>query len=298
VAAAFGGYQWRIGHRAEAQWAVSCGKEDRPEEEDVNVMKTKDVSWLSVVVCVLVVGVLAMSGCAAPEQTADEAAEEMTAEATAIAVEEEAAEEMVEYLFVQHAEGVTLQDGVLTLEGVGDDILYFSDRPHRIVGRETLEKFLEAWTEGEESFAEVPPNAVLTVRQEDELRDLTVVLKDPVLTEGNLAYQVEVLDGPDAGSGEFAALFIDVIGAPFVGPTSVRGVARRTARRTTRRVNRRQDYYDEATDYDDDGPYDDGPYDDDSELEERLRELDDLLDQGLITQEDYDREKEELLRQY
>ena len=37
-------------------------------------------------------------------------------------------------------------------------------------------------------------------------------------------------------------------------------------------------------------------YDEPSALEERLRELEDLLDQGLITQEDYDREKEELLR--
>jgi hypothetical protein len=242
----------------------------------------------------LIVIFLGVMGCAAPEQTADEATEEVAA----VAAEEEADVEMVEYLFVQHAEGVTLQEGVLTLEGVGDEILYFSDRPHRIVGRETLEKFLEAWHEGEESFAEVPPNAVLTVKQEDELRDLTVVLKDPVLTEGNLAYQVEVLDGPDAGSGEFAALFIDVIGAPMIGPTSVRGVARRTARRTTRRVNRRQDYlddeyYEESSDHDDEGPYDN-----DSELEERLRELDDLLDQGLITQEDYDREKEEVLREY
>ena len=124
--------------------------------------RTKDVFLLLVVGAVLVVVGLPMSGCATPEQTADEATEEVAA----VAAEEEADVEMVEYLFVQHAEGVTLQDGALTLEGVGDDILYFSDRPHRIVGRETLEKFLEVWHEGEESFAEVPPNAVLTVKQE------------------------------------------------------------------------------------------------------------------------------------
>jgi len=243
---------------------------------------------LSLVVTVaffVIMSVVVVSGCATPEKTAEEPA--------APATEEVAEVEEVEYLFVQHAEGVTLADGVLTLEGIGDDVLYFSDRPHRIVGRVSLEEFLGSWTEGEESFAEVPPNAVLTVKQEEELRDLTVVLKDPVLTERSLAYQVEVLDGPESGSGAFAALFIDVIGAPLVGPTSVRGVARRTARRTTRRVNRRQDYYDEQQDYDDDGPYNEN-----SELEDRLRELDDLLDQGLITQEDYDREKEELLRQY
>lgn len=253
----------------------------------------KNTEWMSrplLVVAVavfLAVGVLAIGGCATPDTTTDEATGEMAQETTAMVPEEE----MVEYLFVQHAEGVTLEEGVLTLEGVGDQVLYFSDRPHRIVGRETLEKFLDAWDEGADSFEQTPPNAVLTVKQEDELRDLTVVLRNPVLADGNLAYGVEVLDGPDAGSGEFAALFIDVIGAPLVGPTSVRGVARRTARRTTRRVNRRQDYVEDE--YYDDG---DDYYDESSELEEQLRKLDDLLEQGLITQEDYDREKEELLR--
>jgi hypothetical protein len=266
---------------------------DKPNLEDVNVSRTKDVFLLLVVASLLVVVGLPMSGCATPEQTADEA----TVEVAAVAAEEEADVEMVEFLFVQHAEGVTLQDGVLTLEGVGDDILYFSDRPHRVVGRQSVEEFLASWHEGEGSFGEVPPNAVLTVKQEDELRDLTVVLKDPVLTERTLVYQVEVLDGPQSGSGDFAALFIDVIGAPLVGPTSVRGVARRTARRTTRRVNRRDDYYDDAN-YDDDD-YDDDDYSgENSDLEEQLRKLNDLLEQGLITQEDYDREKAELLAQY
>ena len=259
----------------------------------------KNTEWMSrsllvvAVAVVLAVGVLAVGGCATPDTTTDEATGEMTQETTATAPEEDA----VEYLFVQHAEGVTLAESVLTLEGVGDDVLYFSDRPHRIVGRVTLEDFLGSWHEGEESFAEVPPNAVLTVKQEDELRDLTVVLKDPVLTERSLAYQVEVLDGPESGSGAFAALFIDVIGDPISGPRGeVRRTSRRTARRTARRVDRRQDYVDEE--YQDEGPYDDDSYDAGSELEERLRELDDLLDQGLITQEDYDREKEEILREY
>ena len=143
------------------------------------MFNTKDVSWLPGVASVLVVAVLGVMGCAAPEKTTEEEAEEMAADETAMAVEEEAAEEMVEYLFVQHAEGVTLEEGVLTLEGIGDTVLYFSDRPHRIVGRETLEEFLAAWTEGEESFAEVPPNAVLTAKQVDELRDLVVVLNRP-----------------------------------------------------------------------------------------------------------------------
>jgi len=117
--------------------------------------------------------------------------------------------EVVEYLFVQHAESATLKDGLLTLEGIGEDVLYFSDRPHRIVGRKPVEWFVEAWDEGEDSFAMTPPNAVLTVKKEQELVDLTLVLEHPVLTDGTLVYTVEVLDGPESGSGTFSALFID-----------------------------------------------------------------------------------------
>jgi hypothetical protein len=251
-------------------------------------MRNKIGSLLGMMVAVvLITGAVVVSGCAAPEKPAGEPA--------ATVAEEQAAVEEVEYLFVQHAEGVTLQDGLLTLEGIGEDVLYFSDRPHRVVGRKSVEWFVEGWDEGEDSFQTNPPNAVLTLKQEDELRDLTVVLKNPVLTDRTLVYEVEVLDGAESGSGSFAALFIDVIGSPAGARGEVRRTARRTSRRTARRVDRRQDRWDEE--YDDDQDYDDGPYDNNSELEERLRELDDLLDQGLITQEDYDREKEELLRE-
>ena len=191
------------------------------------------------IAAVLVLGLWAASAYATPqteEETTTEGGEEATGEET---VE-------VELLFVQHAEGVTLEGGVLTLKGIGEEVLYFSDRPHRIVGHEGLEDFLATWDEGEGSFKDIPPNAVLTVRKEDELRDVVVVLKSPVLADGNLVYQVEVLDGPESGSGDFAALFIDVVnvGRPMVGPTSPRGAARRTARRTARRVDRRQDVID------------------------------------------------------
>ena len=122
---------------------------------------------------------------------------------------------LVEYLFVQHADSVSLQDGVLTLEGIGETVLFFSDRPHRIVGRETIEQFLESWDEGDDPFMQTPPNAVLTIKRHDELRDLTVILKDPVLTGQTLAYSVEVLDGPTSGRGDAAALFIDAFGLEF-----------------------------------------------------------------------------------
>jgi hypothetical protein len=126
--------------------------------------------------------------------------------------------ELIELLFVQHAATATLKDGKLTLDGVGDSVLYFSDRPARIVGREPLTAFLDAWDQGDPSFAMVPPNAVLTVVRHHEPLDLVVVLKDPVLNGDTLAYTVDVLDGPSSGSAEDAALFIDAFGVrPGVG---------------------------------------------------------------------------------
>jgi hypothetical protein len=120
--------------------------------------------------------------------------------------------ELIELLFVQHAAAATLDDGKLTLDGIGSSVLYFSDRPARIVGRESLTEFLDAWEQGDPSFASVPPNAVLTVVRHHEPLDLVVVLKDPVLDGDTLVYTVDVLDGPSSGSAEEAALFIDAFG--------------------------------------------------------------------------------------
>jgi hypothetical protein len=143
----------------------------------------------------------------------------------------------VEYLFVQNAQKVSLKDGVLTLKGITPNTLYFSDRPDRIVGRVTTKEFVGAWTQGHDSFQNDPPNAVLSVLHQPEPQDTTVVLKHPRLESDNLIYDVEVLDGGKAASGEQCSLFIDVIGRPLT-PLSFAGVARRTRRRTVRRIVR------------------------------------------------------------
>lgn len=122
-------------------------------------------------------------------------------------------DEKIDFLFVQYAESVTLADGKLTLQGIQPETLYFSDRPDRVVGRESTKKFVEHWwKEGDDSFANNPPNAVLAVMSKPVPLDLVVVLKEPVLEGDTLVYEVEVLDGPDSGEGEANALFIDVIG--------------------------------------------------------------------------------------
>lgn len=68
----------------------------------------------------------------------------------------------VEDMFVQTARGVRTEDGRMTLVGLTPHTIYFSDRPERIVGHLTTGRFLEWWSDGDDSFAADPPNTVLS----------------------------------------------------------------------------------------------------------------------------------------
>jgi hypothetical protein len=145
-----------------------------------------------------------------------------------------ATEKSVEYLYVQTAHSISFEDDKLTLHGVGPTTLFFSDRPDRITGHGTTEEMVNAWSEGDESFAADPPNATLSILGGDEIQDVVVVISDPVLLGSKLTYTVRVLDGKLPAHGGASSLFIDVIGRPLT-PVSVAGVGRRTRRRAIRR---------------------------------------------------------------
>ena len=138
---------------------------------------------------------------------------------------------------VQTADGVMLENGVLRLMGVSPSTLFFSDRPERVTGHTPTAYFVAHWAAGTDgqSFADVPPNAALSILEAGEVEDLVLVLMSPRLENGDLVYDVEILEGPDNVSGQACALFIDVIGRPM-SPGSVAGVHRRHRRRARRRV--------------------------------------------------------------
>jgi hypothetical protein len=141
----------------------------------------------------------------------------------------------VDYLFVQNAEAVSLSDGVLNLRGVNASTIFFSDRPERIVGHTPTDEFVAQWGYGgDDSFAADPPNAALSILNGVEPQDIVVTLSNPRLGDGDLRYDVVVLEGNAAATGEASSLFIDVIGRPLT-PLSVAGVRRRTRRRMRRR---------------------------------------------------------------
>jgi hypothetical protein len=143
----------------------------------------------------------------------------------------------IQALYVQSAHSVTYRDGVLNLNGLAPNTLYFSDRPDRVVGHVTTEEFLNAWGEGDDSFAADPPNANLSILSETDITNVVVELTNPAMTGEGMSYSVEILEGDLPASGGPSALFIDTIGRPL-SPVSVGGMHRRTRRRTRRRMRR------------------------------------------------------------
>ena len=154
------------------------------------------------------------------------------------AMEQTAQADEVEALFVQSAAGMAYENGRLTLHGVAPTTLLFTDRPQRVTGHVPTEEFLDSWGDGENSFADDPPNAVLSTFSEDEVNDVVVVLQDPALEADRFSYQVEILDGEMPAKGGASSLFIDMIGRPLT-PMSIAGVRRRGRRRGRRRERRR-----------------------------------------------------------
>ncbi|MCA0871498.1 hypothetical protein LCL97_11725 [Seohaeicola saemankumensis] len=132
---------------------------------------------------------------------------------TASAVQAE--EEGVQLLFVQTAAGMQAGDGQLRLVGVGEQTVYFSDRPYRVAGHLHLDRFVNGWSTGDDSFAVNPPNAVLSVYGAEVAEENALVvieLASPVIEEGDLLYSYKIVDGEMPAEGGATSLFIDTFG--------------------------------------------------------------------------------------
>jgi hypothetical protein len=115
----------------------------------------------------------------------------------------------------------------------GPVTLFFTDRPERIAGNMKTAAFIPRWSEGEDSFKSDPPNADVSMLEGSTLRQIGVVLHDPVLEGDNLTYAVKALEGEMPAGAADISLFIDIIGMPLT-PLSYAGVARRSYRRAYR----------------------------------------------------------------
>ncbi len=144
--------------------------------------------------------------------------------------------EEIQAMFVQSAHGMTTSNGTLAFHGPADSTLFFADRPKRVVGHMHTRKFVDEWGEGENSFAEDPPNAVVSFLEDGDSvpEDVTIVIRDPKLEGDTLTYKVEVLDGTLPAKAGPCSLFIDPFGRPL-SPVSAAGIHRRGRRRDRRR---------------------------------------------------------------
>jgi len=119
--------------------------------------------------------------------------------------------QIVPSLIVLNAHGASLQGQKLTLTGVAPSSIVFADRPVRAAGHALTSHLLAEWATGSNSFAKNPPNATVSVFNEDgaTVRDAVVVLKAPKLEGERLTFDVQVLEGDLAGADGAASLFID-----------------------------------------------------------------------------------------
>jgi hypothetical protein len=142
----------------------------------------------------------------------------------------------VEDMFVQTARGARTDKGTITLIGLTPHTIYFSDRPERIVGHITTRRFIEWWSDGDDSFAVDPPNAVLAWGEPgtDTPEEAIMVISDPEIEGDDLTYHFKTLQGAAPGEAGPCVLFIDPLGRPL-SPVSVAGVRRREMRRERRR---------------------------------------------------------------
>jgi hypothetical protein len=140
--------------------------------------------------------------------------------------------EEIDALFVQSATGFSSVNDTITLHGVSNATLYFSDRPKREAGHLSTEHFVGLWDEGENSFEVDPPNAVLSFLELDDSppADAVVTLSSPGLSDESITYTVNVLEGEIPAQAGHCSLFIDTFGRPL-SPVSVAGVRRRERRR-------------------------------------------------------------------
>jgi hypothetical protein len=86
------------------------------------------------------------------------------------------------FLFIQHAQSGSVSEvnattSTLELSDVSDKTIMFSDRPDRIVTSQSTSDFVGNWSQGEDSFAADPPNAVLVLDDEVEQREEVAVIE-------------------------------------------------------------------------------------------------------------------------
>ena len=139
-------------------------------------------------------------------------------------------------LFVLSARRITFDGKAMTLHTPDPNVVWFCDRPVRQAGHMTLPALSEQVQKGENNFKENPPNAAVSIFNDDgSVEEVVVTLPTaPVIGKETAVFEVIGLDGKLPAEGGAVTVFIDPIGHPL-SPGSVAGIHRRHRRRARRR---------------------------------------------------------------
>jgi hypothetical protein len=115
--------------------------------------------------------------------------------------------------------------------------VFFCDRPERTAGHLTWDAFIGLVADGENSFADNPPNAAVSVigPRGDVAQAVVTLTEHPSRRGSDITFPMSVIEGDVPAEGGTTILFIDPIGRPM-SPTSVAGAHRRHRRRAIRHV--------------------------------------------------------------
>jgi len=126
-------------------------------------------------------------------------------------------DQKVQLMFVQTADDLKTDADTLRLVNVGQQTLYFSDRPERVAGHLTMPAYMDEWKAGEgaDNFSADPPNATLSVYEpgSHENKMVVVEISHPVIEGKDMIYTYKLIEGTMPKAGGATALFIDWIGA-------------------------------------------------------------------------------------
>lgn len=215
----------------------------------------------------------------------------------------EEASQKVPWLFVMTATSGSFDGKTIILHNVPPTLM-FSDRPYRLWGHMDTPSLIKAVSEGPDSFAEDPPNAVLSTFTGEKPTTAVVILYRPSIDGNTISFPVKVEEGeiPDKFGG--ASLFIDHwahhhghhhghphwhphVGAFVVGAAVGSAVTHASQPKTV--VVKEPTYYYQASPP---PPAKPAP----KSAEDQLEELKRMYDKDLIDKSEYDKKKEEILK--
>ncbi len=115
----------------------------------------------------------------------------------------------VALLFAQSAHAMRFEGDTLTLGGLGPATVYFSERPHRLVGLMSYPAYVDLWVKGKDNFEADPPNAALAILDETETPPAVVELLAASFEGDSMVYKVRILEGELPAESGPVSLFID-----------------------------------------------------------------------------------------